>query len=125
MTLMGFEERSSMTTQQFDQQRAEAFAERMVDVLNSGAIALKTSIGHRTGLFDAMAGLPPSTSERIASAASLNERYVREWLGAMVVGRIVEHDPKGGTYHLPQEHAAFLTRAATPTTSPLPPSSSP
>ncbi len=103
-----------MTIPDIDQARAEEFAERMVGVLNEGAIALMTSIGHRTGLFDAMVGLPPSTSEQIASAADLNERYVREWLGAMVVGRIVEHDPENGTYHLPQEHAAFLTRAASP-----------
>ena len=63
-----------MTMQEFDQAKAEEFAERMVDVLNSGSIALMTSIGHRTGLFDAMTGLPPSTSEQIASAAGLNER---------------------------------------------------
>jgi SAM-dependent methyltransferase len=103
-----------MTTPDLDQARAEEFAERMVGVLNEGSIALMTSIGHRTGLFDAMSGLSPSTSEQIASAANLNERYVREWLGAMVVGEIVEHDPEEGTYQLPQEHAAFLTRAASP-----------
>lgn len=103
-----------MTTKQFDQQRAEEFAGRMVEVLNGGAIALMASIGHRTGIFDVMAALPPSTSERIAEAADLNERYVREWLGAMVVGRVVEHDPERGTYHLPPEHAAWLTRAASP-----------
>jgi 2-polyprenyl-3-methyl-5-hydroxy-6-metoxy-1,4-benzoquinol methylase len=39
---------------------------------------------------------------------------VREWLAAMVVGRIVEHNPEDETYYLPQEHAAFLTRAASP-----------
>src|SRR5918997_5407027 len=110
-----FEESSTMPPQQqFDQKRAEAFAERLMDVLNSGALALMTSIGHRTGLFDVMAGLPPSTSEQIALTADLNERYVREWLAAMVVGRIVEHNPEEGTYYLPQEHAAFLTRAASP-----------
>src|ERR671917_934659 len=103
-----------MTMQDFDQAKAEEFAERMVDVLNSGSIALMTSIGHRTGLFGAMMGLPPSTSEQIASAAGLNERYVREWLGAMLVGGIVEHDPENATYHLPREHGAFLTRAASP-----------
>src|ERR687894_2298653 len=32
----------------------------------------------------------------------------------MVVGRVVEHDPEDATYQLPQEHAAFLTRAASP-----------
>jgi 2-polyprenyl-3-methyl-5-hydroxy-6-metoxy-1,4-benzoquinol methylase len=103
-----------MSTEELDQNKAEEFAERMLGVLNDGALALMTSIGHRTGLFDAMAGLVPSTSEQIASAANLNERYVREWLAAMVTGGIVEHDPEGGTYRLPPEHAAFLTRAATP-----------
>src|ERR687893_2211624 len=103
-----------MSITDLDQAKAEAFAERMVGVLNEGAIALMTSIGHRTGLFDVMAGLPPSTSEQIALTADLNERYVREWLAAMVVGRIVEHNPEEGTYYLPQEHAAFLTRAASP-----------
>src|SRR4028118_334244 len=100
-----------MTTRKLDQAKAEAFAERMVSVLNEGSIALMTSIGHRTGLFDTMAGRPASTSEQIASTADLDERYVREWLGAMVVGGIVENDPEEGTYYLPPEHAAFLTRA--------------
>ena len=103
-----------MTIRELDQARSEAFAERMIGILNDAALALMTSIGHRTGLFDVMAGMPPSTSEQIAAAANLNERYVREWLGAMTVGRIVEDYPEDGTYYLPQEHAAWLTRAASP-----------
>jgi 2-polyprenyl-3-methyl-5-hydroxy-6-metoxy-1,4-benzoquinol methylase len=100
--------------QTLDQTKAELFAQRMVDILNSGAIALMTSIGHRTGLFDTLAKLPPSTSQQIADAAGLNERYVREWLGSMVTGRFVEYEPIAGVYSLPPEHAAFLTRAASP-----------
>jgi len=103
-----------MAMQELDQGRAEAFAERMLGALNEGALTLMTSIGHRTGLFDAMAGLPPSTSEQIAAAAGLNERYVREWLGAMVVSGVVENEPADGTYSLPLEHAAWLTMAAAP-----------
>jgi hypothetical protein len=103
-----------MTTRELDQKKAEEFAGRMLEILNAGALAIMTSIGHRTGLFAAMSELPPSTSEQIASAAGLNERYVREWLGAMVVGGTVEHDAESGTYFLPPEHAAWLTRAATP-----------
>src|SRR5919206_3521311 len=94
------EEGTNMTTQQFDQGRAEAFVGRLLDDLNGGATMIMTSIGHRTGLFDAMSGLPPSTSEQIAEAANLNERYVREWLAAMTVGPIVEHDPEDETYYL-------------------------
>ncbi|MGQ0593995.1 MAG: hypothetical protein ACT4QB_15525 [Gammaproteobacteria bacterium] len=30
---------------------------------------------------------------RIANGAGLNERYVREWLGAVVTGRLVDYDP--------------------------------
>lgn len=103
-----------MTIEEMNHAKAEAFAGRMIGVLNEGAVALMTSIGHRTGLFDAMSELPPSTSEQVATAANLNERYVLEWLGAMVVGGVVEHEPRNGTYYLPAEHAAWLTRAATP-----------
>ncbi len=101
-----------LDTTPFDSAKAEAFAERMLTILNSGAVSLMTSIGHRTELFDTLAELPPSTSQQIADAAGLNERYVREWLGAMVTGCVVEYDPIAKTYTLPAEHAALLTRAA-------------
>ena len=103
-----------MTTEQLDPAKAAAFAGQMIGILNGAALTGMVSIGHQTGLFDTMAGLPPSTSEQIAKAATLNERYVREWLGAMVTGRIAEYDPAKGTYRLPAEHAALLTRAAGP-----------
>lgn len=99
-----------MSTQTFDATKAEAFAERMINILNAGAIGLMTSIGHRTKLFDTLAELPPSTSQQIANAAGLNERYVREWLNGMVTARLIEYDPIAKTYFLPAEHAAFLTR---------------
>jgi 2-polyprenyl-3-methyl-5-hydroxy-6-metoxy-1,4-benzoquinol methylase len=61
-----------------------------------------------------MSEMEPSDSDEIAERAGLNERYVREWLGAMVTGEIVEYNPESGTYHLPGEHAAWLTRKAAP-----------
>jgi SAM-dependent methyltransferase len=94
--------------------RQRAFAEQALGIVNGGFLSLMLSVGHRTGLFDAMAGLKPSTSPEIAAAAGLNERYVREWLGAMVTGRIAEYDPATERYWLPLEHAASLTRAAGP-----------
>ncbi len=97
-----------------NQARADAFVGRMLDMLNGSGLVLMISIGHRTGLFDTMANLPPSSSEDIATAAGLNERYVREWLGALTAGKIVEYDPALQVFHLPAEHAAFLTRSASP-----------
>lgn len=87
------------------------FADHMLNILNFGALNIPISLGHQTGLFDTMAELPPSTSEEIAGAAKLNERYVREWLGAMVTGRIVEYDANTRKYVLPPDHAPLLTRA--------------
>lgn len=103
-----------VTDDRFDQQKAEAFADRLVGALNEGALMLMTSIGHRTGLFDTMSELPPSTSEQIAEVANLNERYVREWLGAMVTSKVIDYDKASDTYLLPKEHSAFLTRSASP-----------
>jgi 2-polyprenyl-3-methyl-5-hydroxy-6-metoxy-1,4-benzoquinol methylase len=102
------------STQDIDETKVGAFAEQMLGVLNDAMLALMASVGHQTGLFDTMADLPPSTSEEIAARAKLQERYVREWLGAMVVGGVVTYDPAGKTYRLPPEHASCLTRAAGP-----------
>jgi ubiquinone/menaquinone biosynthesis C-methylase UbiE len=96
----------------FDPVKAEAFAGRFLTALNNGALCLMVSVGHRTGLFDVMRKSPPATSEEIAARAGLNERYVREWLGAMVTAGVVEIDPATTRFSLPAEHGAFLTRAA-------------
>src|SRR5690606_17547953 len=96
----------------YDSAKAADFADRLLRALNDGALCLMVSIGHRTGLFDAMSRLAPATSEDIADAAGLNERYVREWLGAMVTSGVVDYAPDTRRYSLPPEHAASLTRAA-------------
>ena len=98
----------------FNDAQAEAFAEKLLGTLNTASVALMISIGHRTRLFDVMAKIDPATSTDIARAARLNERYVREWLGTLVTGGIVEYYPSMKTYYLPPEHAASLTRAAAP-----------
>lgn len=94
--------------------KSEQFAEKLMTILNHGAINLMISIGYRTALFDVMSNLAPSTSEEIAEASDLDERYVREWLGAMVTGEIINYDSENKTYSLPPEHSAWLTRAAVP-----------
>jgi ubiquinone/menaquinone biosynthesis C-methylase UbiE len=99
------------TPANFDQQRADAFATQLLATLNGGALCLMFSIGHRLGLFDMLRELPPATSAQIAEKAGLNERYVREWLGAMVTGRVIDIDPATRCYKLPIEHAPFVSRA--------------
>src|ERR1700712_4949208 len=92
----------------------EEFAARMVGTIDSASLAILLSVGHQTRLFDTMAELPPATSAQIADAAGLNERYVREWLGGVAAGRIVDYDPAAQTYSLPRHRAAVLTHSAGP-----------
>ena len=106
--------RATQSTPAFDQNQSDAFADRMVGMLNESALSMMVSIGHRTGLFDTMATLPASTSQQIADETGLYERYVREWLGGMATGRLVNYDPDSNTYHLPAEHARWLTRQHSP-----------
>ncbi|UFU05676.1 class I SAM-dependent methyltransferase [Ruania halotolerans] len=97
----------------FDAERAAAFADRFVGSLDAAALVLMVSLGNRTGLLDTLADQnAPVTSTELARAAALDERYVREWLGGMVVGGIVAFDPADRTYRLPAEHAASLTSGA-------------
>ncbi len=85
------------------------FEEWYVTALNSGALMLMVSIGHRTGLFDAMNGIGWTGSVELADKSGLNERYVREWLGAMATGGIVKVD-ESDRYLLPNDHAMLLSR---------------
>jgi len=90
---------------------AEAIGERLVGVLNDGAICILAGIGHELGLFETLGPLPPATSAQVADAAGLDERYVREWLGGVVTAGFVDYQPEDGTYHLRDDHAPFLTGA--------------
>ncbi|MEZ5338409.1 MAG: class I SAM-dependent methyltransferase [bacterium] len=103
---------SAVQQQQFDASRAEAFGGRMVGIVNDASLALMISLGHRTGALEAMAGLDWAGIDAIADASNLHPRYVREWLGAMVTGGVVEFDPETQRYRLPAEHAAVITSKA-------------
>lgn len=102
------------TTAPIDAEVAERFGERIAGALNDASLALMLSIGHQAGLLDSLAELPSATAADIAESSGLQERYVREWLAAMTTAGVVVYDPAAGTYELPPEHAACLTRAAGP-----------
>lgn len=90
-----------------DEARVEEFAGRLLGLYTSGLLAYMIDIGNRTGLFAAATDGRAGCGE-LAGRAGLQERYVREWLGAMVTGGIFDYDPATRTYDLPAEHAACL-----------------
>jgi 2-polyprenyl-3-methyl-5-hydroxy-6-metoxy-1,4-benzoquinol methylase len=89
---------------------SDNFSEYLIDTINKGALSLMLSIGHRAKLFDLMSTLPPSSIKEIAEKSKLNERYVKEWLGAMVTGKIIDYDSENNTFTLAKEKAQYLTR---------------
>jgi ubiquinone/menaquinone biosynthesis C-methylase UbiE len=86
------------------------FPNYLTDVMNKSSLAIMLSIGHRTKLFDVLSTLPPSTIKEIASKSNLNERYVKEWLGAMVTAKIIDFDSNSDKFSLPKEKSVYLTR---------------
>jgi SAM-dependent methyltransferase len=95
-------------TSVIDPSEAEAFAGQIVSIYSGAMLNYMIDIGHRTSLFSAAAA-GTATSQELADRAGLTERYVREWLGAMVTGGLMEYDPVTTTYTLPPAHAAVLT----------------
>jgi len=84
------------------------FAQKLLELYTGAMLTKMVDIGYDTGLFEASrAGA--ATSEELAKRAGLKERYVREWLGAMVTSGIYTYEVKTRRYSLPAEHAALLT----------------
>ncbi|MCR8580073.1 SAM-dependent methyltransferase, partial [Streptomyces sp. Isolate_219] len=98
-----------------DQDRVQAFLERVITDAGAAVAGLCTSLGDRLGLYTAMAGAGPLTSAQLAARTGLAERYVREWLAAQVAGEYVSYAPDADTYLLPAEHAAVLADPELPT----------
>ena len=92
-----------MTESDLDPVKSEAFASKMISVLNDAGIALLTGIGHQVGLFDIMAGDPPATSAQIAEAAGLGamwgEQKAMQVLGEAGFGRVAVKRIEGDIFN--------------------------
>lgn len=96
----------------FDEDRFAQNEARFVNALNDAGMLLMVSIGHRLGLFDTLSDGLPVTSDALAEKTGLQERYIREWMGALVAGRVLQMDPQANTYWLPAEWSALLSSSA-------------
>jgi SAM-dependent methyltransferase len=97
-----------------DGDRLMAFVLRTVDEVGATLGTALAVMGDRLGLYRAMAGAGPLTSEDVAARAGIGERYAREWLNAQAAGGVVEYDPATARYELPPEHAVALTDPGSP-----------
>jgi hypothetical protein len=99
-----------MTTQTtIDQAKTEAFLGKVLSDTSGMTVTILASIGDRLSLFKQLAQ-GPVTSAELASRAGINERYAREWLGAMASAGYVVYEPESRRFTLPAEHSPVLAQ---------------
>jgi SAM-dependent methyltransferase len=103
-----------MSATGIDEGKLEAFMGQAVTDMGAVISAPLFVIGEKLGLYKAMAGAGPLSSEQVAERAGVAERSVREWLGNQAAGGYVTYDPDSDTYTLPDEQALALADEESP-----------
>jgi len=88
-------------------ERRDALVERLFGSTLGAMDVLSVYVGVRLGLYRTLADRGPSSSDELAEAAGLNERYVREWLEQQATTGILEVDDDG-RFSLPPGHDEAL-----------------
>jgi ubiquinone/menaquinone biosynthesis C-methylase UbiE len=90
-----------------DQDKVAEFMGRVVtDFAATGAAGLAV-VGHRLGLYRALAE-GPATPEQFAERTGCHVRYLTEWLRGQAAGGYVTYDPATGEFSLTEEQAFCL-----------------
>jgi 2-polyprenyl-3-methyl-5-hydroxy-6-metoxy-1,4-benzoquinol methylase len=97
-----------MSATEIDEARLAAFMRQAVTDLGAVMSAPLMVIGEKLGLYKAMAGAGPLSSQEVAQRSGAAERSVREWLRNQAAGGYVTYDPESDRYTLPDEHALAL-----------------
>ena len=91
-----------------DQDRLMEFVGKVVGDLGATMAAGGIVVGHRLGLYRALAQ-GPATAEELAERTGTTPRYVSEWLAGQAAGGYVEYEPADATFRMTEEQAFALT----------------
>jgi SAM-dependent methyltransferase len=103
-----------MSSMGIDEAKLEAFMGQAVTDMGAIISAPLMVIGEKLGLYKAMAGAGPVSSQEVAERSGAAERYVREWLRNQAAGGYVTYDAESDRYTLPDEHALALADEDSP-----------
>jgi ubiquinone/menaquinone biosynthesis C-methylase UbiE len=90
-----------------DQDKLMAFIHQFAADLGATMAAGGVVVGHRLGLYRALAE-GPATPEELADRAECSPRYIAEWLRGQAAGGYIGYDPASGTFALSEEQAFAL-----------------
>lgn len=97
-----------------DQQKLDTLVERLIGEISAGYGGVMVGLGDKLGLYKAMTGAGPLSSQEVAKRSGCAERYIREWLNSQVAGGYVDYHPASESYELTPEHAAVLSDELSP-----------
>jgi hypothetical protein len=86
----------------------EAQMGKIMTELGGALGVLLTSLGTRSGLWAALAGAGPLTTDEVAAKVLVDPALVREWLRAQAAGGYLDYEPGRGTFQLPEAVAAAI-----------------
>lgn len=92
----------------------EHFAGQVVSDVSATVSGVLTNIGHKLGLYRALAHAGPTTSTELAGKTGLAERYVREWANNQVAGGYLVYDKDRQSYTLPDAYVPVLADPDSP-----------
>src|SRR5579863_6515526 len=90
-----------------DMDKLQEFLGRFVTDLGATFAAGNVVIGHRLGLYRALAAGPASAGE-LAERTQTSPRYIAEWLLGQAAGGYVEYDPATQRYSMTEEQSFAL-----------------
>jgi SAM-dependent methyltransferase len=96
------------------QEELDRFAMRAISDLTAGYTGVMVSLGHKLGLYKALAAAGPLSAREVAARAGCAERYVREWLNAQAAAGYLAFHAVSDTYELPPERAVVLADEDSP-----------
>lgn len=92
----------------------DEFAGQVVTDVAATISGVLTNIGHKKGLYKAMAGAGDVSSNWLASKTNTDERYVKEWLNNQTAGGYIVHHQDTNSYVLPDEYIPVLVDEESP-----------
>jgi ubiquinone/menaquinone biosynthesis C-methylase UbiE len=90
-----------------DEGKLMEFIGKFVGDLGATVAAGNVVIGHRLGLYQALAA-SPATADELARRTECDPRYVAEWARGQAAGGYVEYDPASETFSMSEEQQFVL-----------------
>ena len=97
-----------------DERKLNQFVEKTVTDLAAGYGGVMIMLGHKLGLYKAMAHAGPLDSSEVAKRSSCAERYVREWLNSQAAAGYVVYHAASASYELTLEQSRVLAEDESP-----------